>query len=877
MSSLKILLFLLIASAAAAAQTNDRGLFRDPSKPLEARVDDLVSRMTLAEKISQMQNNAPAIARLGIPEYDWWNEALHGVARAGIATVFPQAIGLAATFDEPLILRTGDVISTEARAKYHESQRRMDFSRYKGLTFWSPNINIFRDPRWGRGQETWGEDPFLAGYLGGAFVRGLQGSDPKYLKTVSTVKHFAVHSGPEPERHGFNAIVSERDLRETYLPAFRSTLLDSKAVGVMCAYNAVNGEPACMNTTLMRGILRGEWKFSGHVVSDCGAVQDIWKGHKYFTSEVEAASAAVRNGTDLTCGDEYPSLNDAVKRGLISEKEIDDAVRNLFRIRFRLGMFDPPSVVAWTKIPFSANDSAAHHELSLEAARKSLVLLKNESNALPLAKNVGAIAVLGPLANDADVLLGNYNGAPSVSVTALAGIKDKVSNKTEVHYAPAIYAPGVDFEPIAAAAFADGVEGRYFNNPDFSGTPALVRRDAQINFNWGSFSPDKRVNDDGFSVRWTGRLTAAESGKYLLGWRGNGQVSVWIDGKLLLEENRSRRTRNQSIQFEFTAGKSYEIRVDYVENRNEFAQSRLVWAPPSSPKRMYDDALDKARKADVVVIVAGITPSVEGEEMPVKLDGFRGGDRTSLDLPKAQQKLIEDVVALGKKVVLVTMGGSALALNRESEIVPAIVHAWYPGQFGGTAIADVLFGDYNPAGRLPVTFYKSVSDLPPFEDYSMKGRTYRYFEGSPLFGFGHGLSYTRFEYSDLSLPNRVAAGGNITASVRVRNAGRVAGDEVVQFYLSDTQAGAPVPIRSLVAVSRVFLKPNESRIVKVAINARQMSMIADDNRRIVEPGEFLLTAGGRQPEIAIPGSTMTSGVVSRKFTVTGRIFEIGDR
>lgn len=744
-----ILLFSIFAAFIpnAFAQTSIPP-YKNPKLPIDQRVDDLVSRMTLEEKALQMQNGAPAIPRLDVPEYEWWNEALHGVARAGIATVFPQAIGLAATFNDKIIFDVADVISTEARAKHHEAIRNKDFGRYKGLTFWSPNINIFRDPRWGRGQETWGEDPYLTGKLATAFVKGLQGNDPKYLKTVSTVKHFAVHSGPEPERHTFDAIASERDMRETYLPAFQTTILDGKAVGVMCAYNRLNGLPACASDKLLIDILRGEWKFDGHVVSDCGAIDDIYIRHKFLKTEAEASALAVKKGTDLTCGREYKSLPEAVKLGLISEEEIDTAVKHLMKIRFRLGMFDPPEMVKWSKIPFSENDSEPHHKLSLQASRESLVLLKNDG-ILPLKKDLKTIAVIGPHANDNDVLLGNYNGQPSVSVNALQGIQQKVSPNTKVLYSQGMYQTGITFEVVANQALSNGnlkgLKAEYFNNRDFSGEPALVRNDTQVDFNWSSMSPAKEVKDDNFSVRWTGKLTAPESGKFQLGWRGNGWIKIYLDGNLVIEDSQNRRTKSLSKDINLVGGKSYDIRIEYNELANQYAQSRLVWTPPTAQAKLKEDAINKAKQADAVIMIMGINPMVEGEEMDVKTEGFRGGDRTEIALPKPQEDLIKAIQATGKPVVLVTMGGSALAMNWENENLPAMIHAWYPGQFGGNAIADVIFGDYNPAGRLPVTFYKSISDLPPFDDYKMEGKTYRYFRGTPLYPFGYGLSFSKFE------------------------------------------------------------------------------------------------------------------------------------
>jgi beta-glucosidase len=719
--------------------------YKDPSLPIERRVDDLLSRMTLEEKVSQMMNDAAAVERLGVPRYEWWNEALHGVARAGTATVFPQAIGLAATWDAPLMHEVADTISTEARAKNNEFTRRGERGRYKGLTFWSPNINIFRDPRWGRGQETYGEDPYLTSRMGVAFVRGLQGDDPKYLKVVATPKHYAVHSGPEPERHGFDAKAFERDMRETYLPAFRATVTEAHAASVMCAYNRTNGEPCCANKRLLTEILRGEWGFTGYVVSDCGAITDIWKGHHFAGTEAEASALAVKAGTDLACGHEYASLVKAVKDGLISEAEIDAALRRLLTARFRLGMFDPPELVAYQRIPFSENDSPAHRELALRAARESVVLLKNEAGALPLKKDLKTIAVIGPNADAPEVLLGNYNGQPSKSVTPLEGIREKVSAATEVLYSAGVSKPGVA-------------------------------------------------------------------------------------------------------------------------------------AKPSDVTALRDDALAKARRADVVVMVMGITPSVEGEEMKVNAEGFRGGDRTDIALPREQEDLIKEVHALGKPSVLVLLNGSALAVNWASENVPAIVEAWYPGEEGGAAIADALFGDYSPAGRLPVTFYQSVSQLPPFEDYRMQGRTYRYFRGEPLYPFGFGLSYAKFEYGNLKLSAaRVKAGEGLTASAEVRNVGAREGDEVVELYVTDATASVPVPVRSLQGLSRVTLEPGERRRVSFTLEPRQLSLIDDRGRRVVEPGEFLVSVGGKQPGFKGRADAQTTGVVSGRFVVTGNATEIPER
>jgi beta-glucosidase len=853
--------------------------YKNPSLPVEKRVDDLVSRMTLEEKVSQMMNGAAAIERLDVPQYEWWNEALHGVARAGFATVFPQAIGLAATWNTDLMREVADVISTEARAKHHEFVRNNQRGRYEGLTFWSPNINIFRDPRWGRGQETYGEDPYLTGRLGVAFVKGLQGNDPRYLKVVATPKHYAVHSGPEPERHTFDAISDERDLRETYLPAFQATIVEGGAMSVMCAYNRTNGEPCCSNKKLMIDILRGEWRFGGYVVSDCGAIDDIYIRHKFVPTEGQASALAVKAGTDLTCGREYRSLVQAVKDGLITEAEIDIAVKRLMTARFRLGMFDPPDMVAYARIPFSENDSPAHRELSLKAARESIVLLKNDGPVLPMRKDIKTIAVIGPNADAQEVLLGNYYGQPSKSVTPLAGIRSKVSPATKVLYSPGMFKIGAATMPVSSASLtvsgagsAAGLKGEYFNNGEMKGDPAVVRTDEEVNFDWGSLSPANQIAADNFSVRWSGKLTPPESGKYLLGVAGNGGLRVFIDGKLHVEDIANRRTKTVTREIALEAGRVYDVRVEYSENANHYAAAKLIWAPPSGARMLYDDALSKARQADAVVMVLGIAPSVEGEEMEVKLEGFRGGDRTDISLPKAQEALLKEVHQLGKPVVVVLLNGSALAVNWANDNVPAILDAWYPGEEGGTAIADVLFGDYNPGGRLPVTFYKSVKDLPPFEDYRMQGRTYRYFKGEPLYPFGFGLSYTNFKYDKLKFGrNKVKAGDDLGITAEVRNVGNQAGDEVVQLYVSDVAGTAPVPIRSLAGVKRVFLKPGEKRNVTFTLTPQQMSLIDDRGKRVIEPGEFLVSVGGKQPGFTKRQDAQTTSVVTARFVVTGKV------
>jgi beta-glucosidase len=841
-----LLAVVLAALPLSNAQTQSVPPYKNPNLPIQTRVDDLVSRMTLEEKILQMQNAAPAIERLGIPQYEWWNEALHGVARAGYATVFPQAIGLAATWDTKLMYQVADIISTEARAKHHEAVRNNQRGRYFGLTFWSPNINIFRDPRWGRGQETYGEDPYLTARMGVEFVKGLQGNDPRYFKVIATPKHYAVHSGPEPERHSFDAVAYERDLRETYLPAFYATITEGKAYSIMCAYNRTNEEPCCANKKLLVDILRREWGFDGYVVSDCGAIRDIWEGHKFVKSEAEASALAVRAGTDLTCGGEYVSLAQAVKQGLITEAEIDTSLKRLMTARFRLGMFDPPEMVPYARIPFSQNDTPEHHQLALKTARESIVLLKNANNTLPLKKDLKSIAVIGPNADAPEVLWGNYYGRPSTLITPLAGIKNAVSPNTKVIYAVGSTRAGEAVVPVPASALSPGLKAEYFNNEELRGPAATVRTDERINFDWGRYKPTPELTENSFSVRWTGKLTPAESGRYTLGFSADDGARLYLDGQLFVEAWSSNPKKTVTKEVTLEAGHSYDLRMEYFQHNRE-SNARLVWSYPRLVERQIEEAVNAAKEADVSVLVLGISAGLEGEEMTVNVEGFRGGDRTDLSLPKPQEELLKAVVATGKPVVVVLLSGSALAVNWANDNAPAILHAWYPGGEGGTAIADVLFGDYNPAGRLPVTFYKSVDQLPPFTDYSMAGRTYRYFKGEPLYPFGFGLSYTKFDYSNLKLSAKsVKAGEPIKVTVDVKNTGDREGDEVVQLYLTDVAASAPVPIRALVGFDRISLRPGEKRSVTFTITPRQMSLIDNHGKRIIEPGEFLVGIGGSQ-------------------------------
>ena len=849
--------------------------YKNPKLPLEQRVDDLVSRMTLDEKISQMVNAAPAIARLDIPQYNWWNECLHGVGRAGLATVFPQAIGLAAGFDADFTYRVASAISDEARAKHHEFVRRGKRGIYEGLTFWSPNINIFRDPRWGRGMETYGEDPYLAGRLAINFIRGLQGTDPHYLKVVATAKHYAVHSGPEPTRHTFNAVIDERDLRETYLPQFEAAVKDGLVYSVMCAYNRWMNQACCASPVLLDRILRNEWGFQGYVVSDCGAIDDIYRTHKIVESSAEAAAMSVRAGTDLECGNSYHSLKEAVARGYITEKEIDTSVVRLLRARFKLGMFDPPEMVPFTKIPYKIVDSPEHARLALEAAHKSIVLLKNENNLLPLKKTLGTLAVIGPNADDAEVLLGNYNGTPSHPVTPLAGIREKLGANTNVLYALgcpwAENLPSLEVVPSSALfttenrARRNGLKGEYFDNRDLKGQPVFTRVDDKVDFNWWDGTPDPRIkDDDNFGVRWTGELTAPVSGDYYLGGVGQTGFRLFIDDKPLAQIVNIYNALKTYRKITLEAGKSYAIRIEYFERAGDASVS-LLWAVPG--RDCEKEALDAAKRAEAVVMVMGLSPRLEGEEMNVEVEGFKGGDRLTLNLPAIQENLIRKVAALGKPTVLVLLNGSAVAVNWADANIPAILTAWYPGQAGGSAIADVLFGDVNPAGRLPVTFYRSVDDLPPFEDYNMAGRTYRYFKGEVLYPFGHGLSYTKFKYGKLVVPKEVDPGQSVTVTAEVENAGERTGEEVVQAYLSQLDATVPAPIRSLLDFQRISLGPGGKKKLQFTITPRQMSVLDKNYKRVVEPGFYEVAIGGKQPGFEGSADAATTGVVTGRFVV----------
>ncbi len=698
--------------------------FRDTSLPTDQRVADLLTRMTLEEKVAQMMDKTPAIERLGIPAYNWWNEALHGVARTGLATVFPQAIALAATFDEPAMLETFSTISDEARAKYHNYQKDKIYDRYKGLSFWTPNINIFRDPRWGRGMETYGEDPFLTATMGVAAVKGLQGDDPKYFKSIACAKHFAVHSGPESNRHSFNVKVSERDLWQTYLPAFEALVKVGNVQQVMCAYNRFEDKPCCGSDKLLVNILRNDWGYKGIVVSDCGAIDDFWKKdartprHDTHPDAPTASADAVLNGTDVECGSSYRSLIDAVRTGKMKESDLNVSLGRLMKGRFMLGMFDPDEMVKWSKIPFSVVDCQANKDKALKMARESMVLLKNKNNILPLSKNIKTIAVVGPNANDSVMLWANYNGFPSKTTTILQGIRNKLPN-------------------------------------------------AQIIYEKGCMH--------------------------------TGNVSMDTIGM----------------------------------------------------------TISKVKMADIIVFAGGISPRLEGEEMRVQVEGFKGGDRTNIEIPKIQQEMVKALKATGKPVVYVVCTGSALALKWEEANVDAILNAWYGGQAAGSAVADILFGDYNPAGRLPVTFYKSIDQLPDFEDYSMKGRTYRYMTRKPLYPFGFGLSYTTFAYKSAKLAkSTICKTDHALLTVEVQNTGKRAGEEVVQVYVRNPNDPTG-PIKALKGFKRIALNAGKSQKVSFDLAPETFNSFNDQTQKSdVLPGKYELLYGSSSSDKSLQKITL---------------------
>jgi beta-glucosidase len=881
---LAALLFLGILSSIAFAQSSTPLPYLDASLPKEQRVDDLVSRMTLDEKVVQLINTAPAIPRLNVPAYDYWSEGLHGIARSGYATMFPQAIGMAATWDAPLVNQISTVISTEARAKYNEAVRHDVHSIYYGLTIWSPNINIFRDPRWGRGQETYGEDPFLTSRLGVSFVEGLQGNNTNYFRAIATPKHYAVHSGPESTRHSVNIDPTPHDLWDTYLPAFRATITEGKAYSIMCAYNAIDKYPACANKMLLETILRGDWGFKGFVTSDCGAIDDFFESNAHHTSpdKESAAVAGIEAGTDTNCGNTYLALRDAIKRGLITEAQLDVSLKRLFLARYRLGLFDPPETMVYSKVPFSEVGSAPHQALALTAARESMVLLKNSSNTLPLSSvKTKTIAVIGPNAAELSAIEGNYNAIPKDPVLPIDGIVKQFPS-AKVLYAQgspyaentAIVVPRTQFR-IAMGSDVEGLKAEYFNNDSLSGVPAIVRTDKQIDFDWNSTSPDpSKLDPKAFSVRWTGTLQAPAPGDYEVTGilahcypcNNSEQYTVHFDGKDMLafqvsEDKAQHGSTTTAVKFHFDDTKPHTFEVTYAHRARLFgAGLSLQWTAPIGPLRAQ--AMEVVKRADVVVAFVGLSPNLEGEEMPVHIPGFSGGDRTDITLPAAQQQLLEAAKATGKPLVVVLMNGSALAVNWAEQNADAILEAWYPGDGGAEAIAETLAGVNNPSGRLPVTFYTGIDQLPSFDDYAMAHRTYRYFKGKPLYGFGYGLSYTTFAYSNIKLSTtNLHAGDTLTVEADVKNTGKQAGEEVAELYLTPPLTDVS-PKLALEGFTRTKLAPGEIKHISFTLDPRTLAQVDDKGVRAVTPGSYRITVGGAQPN-----ETTNSQTVA--FTIEG--------
>ncbi|MRX63165.1 glycoside hydrolase family 3 protein [Maribacter luteus] len=884
------LITLPVCSQVASNQTHK---FMDVNLDFETRAKDLVSLMNLDEKIAQLGDHAPAVPRLGVPEYNWWNECLHGVARSGVSTMFPQAIGMAASFDPAMMKKVADVISDEARAKHHDAVRKGNFDRYYGLTFWSPNINIFRDPRWGRGHETYGEDPYLTGQMGMQFVKGLQGDDPKYMKLVATPKHFAVHNGPEPDRHVFNVTPNSRDLWETYLPAFENLIVDAKAYSIMGAYNRVDGESACASWLLLEDILRNKWKFQGYVVSDCGAIRDIHAFHKIVNTPEEAAAIGVRKGCDLNCGSVYQNhLKKAVEMGLIDEGEIDLSLYRLVLAKMKLGMFDPAETVPYANIPIEVNDSKSHNEMALVMAQKSMTLLKNDG-ILPLNKNkLKRIALVGPNADNIKALRGNYFGKASHLVTVKEGIENAVGKDVEVTYSQGVpmVIPDItnkDFPIIEAKYLStvdengetiEGLTGHYFNNMKLEGEADFIRVDSQIKFKWpsetsptstevaqGIISPDKAIRNDAFSVSWTGKLQVPLTGTYKLSVASDDGCRLWVDGKKIADGWTNQSLTPYFGEIQLKKGQSYDIKVDYYENTGD-GEVNLIWETPEyiarntiDPTLISKETLSEVKNADVAIFVGGLDASWEGEEMRGRdnIEGFNRGDRTKIELPQTQLRALKAMKDTGTPVIFVLMSGSAISFDGLEDELDAILMAWYPGQRGGDAVADVLLGNYNPAGRLPVTFYSSTDELAGFKDYNMragKGFTYRYYTGEPLYPFGHGLSYSHFEYTKLSTDKtKLKSTDKLSVSVNVKNTGKFDGEEVVQLYVKDVKSDTWMPVKQMRKFERIALKKGETKTVRFTLDIKEDFRYFDAMYREykVEPGEFEIQVGASSKDIRL--------------------------
>jgi beta-glucosidase len=871
-------LFLSLAVQTAVAQGTPTPAFLDTNLTPEQRATDLVQRMTLAEKATQMQNNSAAVPRLNIPAYQWWSEALHGVINEGV-TEYPEPIGLAATFDVQGIHTMAGQIGIEGRIKHVQNVREGHTGIMGGLDFWSPNLNIFRDPRWGRGQETYGEDPFLTGRMGVAYVTGLQGDNPKYYLAIATPKHFDVHSGPEPTRHFADVDVSKHDEVDTYEPAFRAAIVEGKADSIMCAYNAINGQPACANQYLLQDQLRGKWGFKGYVVSDCDAVRDVAANHRYRPTQAQGAAISVIRGMDNECvtftsrfGEPVDKAYiDAVQQGYLPESTLDTSLIRLFTARIKLGMFDPPDMVPFTKIDEKELDSAEHRAQARKLANESMVLLKNDG-LLPLKPGIKKIAVIGPLADQTRPLIGNYAGQPTHIVSILEGLRAEFPNAT-ITFSPGTQFLRTDGTPVPDRLLttpdgkpglkADYNEGmtRGRPNPGASTTPLASRSEPNVKLT-GSNLPPEVAGRKVFGVQWSGFLTPAESGDFILGIRCEGFARLTVDGKQIAMAFGGGGAPTASVgRLHLEMGHKVALNISYGSTNGK-PQAELIWAKVNNAPSA--EAVAAAKNADVVIAVVGITSQLEGEEMPVSEPGFLGGDRTSIDLPQPEEELVEAVAATGKPLAVVLMNGSALSVNWINEHANAILDAWYPGEEGGAAVAETLSGKNNPAGRLPVTFYTGVNQLPNFEDYGMANRTYRYFSGKPLYPFGYGLSYTKFSYGDLDIPVKdLAAGQPVSADVTVTNTGKVEGDEVVQVYLKFPDVKG-APLIALRGFRRVHLDAGASTKVHFDLKDRDLGMVTESGNPIIAQGDYTISIGGGQPGTGAP-------IATGKFHIEGQL------
>lgn len=855
--------------------------YLNTSLPIPARVSDLISRMTLEEKVSQIAVPSAAVERLGLPEYDWRGECLHGEYTGDGVTCFPQAIGMGATFDPDLIHQVASAISDEAVAQHHWLVKQGKSTFRDNFTYWTPNINLYRDPRWGRGQETYSEDPYLLSVMGVAFIKGLQGNDPRYLKVASAPKHFAVHSGPDEIRMHFRAEVNAHDFWDTYMPAFEAAIREGKAAGIMAAYSGINGVPCHANRTLLDDVLRKTWGFDGFIVSDGGGVGLLQHGQHYTKDAADTARTALMAGIDLeNQRSTYPTLVKLVRENVVPESRIDEALARLLTVRFRVGMFDPPEMVPYTKLPYSLVGCEKHRQLALRTAHESIVLLKNDG-ILPLAKSkYRKIAVIGPAADSPEDLYGNYfAGKPRAPVSLLEGIRNAAGAVEVVHAPGCGYTELLDSGPIPSAVLVPargpsgkhGLTAEYFDNPELKGTPVLTRADQNIDFDWGERSPfrppahqsdaPRAVPADNFSVRWTGKLVPVKSGRYDITLESDDGSRLYFDGKLVIDNWRNGAANKGSYQVDLEAGKEYDLRVEYFDSRIK-AHVHLNWKNTSEQSGPFSEAVDVAKQADLVIATVGLRQNMSSE----------GRDWNSYALPDVQQKLLQALKATGKPLVIVLIGGNPLDLNWEHANADALLQSWFPGQEGGTAVADVLFGKYNPSGRLPVTYYKSIEQLPDATNYAMKERTYRYFTGEALYPFGYGLSYTTFKYSSLAItPSKGTTDGSVSVTAKVTNVGKRAGDEVVQLYISKDERPDYAPLRQLRGIRRLSLKPGETGKVTFKLTPKDFALVNERGDLAVSPGSYTIWVGGRQPVAKSVAQAVTTGIVSGKVTLSGKV------